>query len=92
LVTNGTVGLVRAGFEIVVFVETPFNTHATVVTVLKVLNATDAAKAAVLAVVGAFLVRHPEVANVAMVGAKRDSAVDALVAVVCDGKVKKKER
>jgi len=49
------------------------------VAVFEVCGAADATESAVVAVVGCFLVGHPEVADVAVVFAEADVAVDAAV-------------
>jgi len=53
--------------------------HSAVFAVPKVFSAADAAETAVGAVVGAFFVGHPEVADCAVIFAELDSAVDAKV-------------
>jgi hypothetical protein len=77
--TDRAVAPVLAGLAIVIAVETAVNAHTTFVAVLKVFLSAHAAKAAVGTMVGTFVGRHPQVANVAMVGTKlypaRDTAV-----------------
>lgn len=79
LLTDGTVGPVLAGLAIVIRVETAIDAHAAFVAVRKVFLPAHAAKAAVGTVVGPLFVRHPQVANTAVVGSKLDPARDAVV-------------
>ena len=80
--TDGAVGLVLAHLAIVILVEGAINAHAAIMAVLKVFRSSDAAKAAVWTVIRTFFVRHPEVANDAVVGSELNAAVDAVVSEV----------
>ena len=71
---DGTVCLVLAVLAVVVVVECTINAHATVVTVLEVFGPTDAAKATVGAMVRTLFIRHPQVADVAVVFTELDEA------------------
>ena len=80
--TNGTVGHVFATLTIVIVQEERVNAHAAVVAVAKVFPTPDATETTIRTVVRRFLVGHPEVANVAVVFTKLDTALDAMIAVV----------
>jgi hypothetical protein len=80
--TDGTIGLVLAHLAVVIVVEGAINAHAAIMAVLEILGTTDAAKTAVFAMVRTFLIGHPQVANVAVVGTKLDVAGYAVVSVV----------
>jgi hypothetical protein len=82
LLTDGAVGLVLAHLAIVILVEGAINAHAAIMAVLKVFRSSDAAKAAVWTVIRTFFVRHPEVANDAVVGPELYAAVDTVVSEV----------
>jgi hypothetical protein len=82
LLAYGTVGLVLARLAIVTAVQGLINAHSTVVTVLKVIASTDTAKATVLAMIRVLVIRHPKIANVAVISAKLDSTANTIVAVV----------
>lgn len=77
--TDGTIGLVLSVLAIVIVVQSTIDAHAAVVTVLKVFGTADTAKATVLTMVRAFLIGHPQVADVAMVGTKLDVTRNAVV-------------
>ena len=79
LLADGTVGFVLSTFAVVIGVETSVNAHSTVVTVFEILGTTDMAKAAVGAMVGSFVVGHPEVANIAVVLSQLNVTLDAIV-------------
>jgi hypothetical protein len=65
----------------VIVVQRTINAHATIVTVLEIFRTADAAKTTVRAMVRTFLIRHPQVADAAMVFTELDEACDAIVAV-----------
>lgn len=77
--TNGTVGFVFSGLAIVIVIQVLVDAHTTIVAMQKVFGATHAAEATVFTVVGTLFVRHPQVANVAMIGAELYTAVDTMV-------------
>jgi hypothetical protein len=79
---HGAVALILARLAIVIVEQALVNAHSTVVAMLKVIFSTDAAKATVFAVIGILFVRHPEVASIAVVGTKKNIAVDTVLAVV----------
>jgi hypothetical protein len=70
LLTYGTIGSILALFAIVIGEEAAINAHATFVAMQKVVGSPHSTKAAVGTVVRSLLVRHPQIANVAMVCAK----------------------
>ena len=68
--TDGAVAAIFASFAIVVIVQTLVNTHAAFVAMLEVVGPADAAESTVCTMIRSFLIRHPKVANVAMIGSK----------------------
>lgn len=78
---HGTVGFVLSTLTVVIVVQTSINAHSAVVAVLKILRPTNPAKATVIAMIGLFVVVHPQVADIAMVFTKLDFAIDTMVAV-----------
>jgi hypothetical protein len=78
---HGAVALILARLAIVIVEQALVNAHSTVVAMLKVIFTTDTAKATIFAVIGIFFVRHPEVARIAMVGTKKNTAIDTVRAV-----------
>lgn len=70
LLADGAVRPVLARLAVVVREQGPVDAHAALGAVRKALAAADAAKAALVAVVRPLLVRHPQVADAAVVGAK----------------------
>ena len=79
--THGAIGVILARLAIVVVKQLDVNAHAAIVTVTKVFTSSNTAEAAVCAMVGRFFCTHPQVANVAMVFSKRDTALFTLIAV-----------
>jgi hypothetical protein len=79
---HGAVTLILARLAIMIVVQALINAHSTRVAMLKVVFAADAAKATIFAVIGMLFVRHPEVAGMAMVVTKKNTAVDTVVAVI----------
>jgi hypothetical protein len=59
-------------------------------TVLEILGTTDAAKATIGAVVGSFVVRHPQIANVAVVVPELNIAIDTVIPVRNNNKENRK--
>lgn len=76
---DGTVGFVFSTFAVVVGVETSVDAHSTIVTMFEILGTTHAAKAAVGAMVGSFVVGHPEVANATVVLSHLNATLGAIV-------------
>jgi hypothetical protein len=70
LLTYRAIGSILALFAIVIGVETAINAHAAFVTMQKVVGSSHSTKAAIGTVVRSLLVRHPQIANIAMVRAK----------------------
>ena len=58
------------------------DTHSTILAVTKVLTPAHTAETTIRAVVGTFLVGHPQIANGTVILAKLDVTVDAFVTVV----------
>ena len=81
LLTDGTVLHVLADLAVVLSEEGGVDAHAAVVAVAEVLGSTDAAEAALGTVIGAFLGRHPQVADGAVVLSELDTAADTVVPV-----------
>jgi hypothetical protein len=79
LLTDGTVAPVLAGLAVVTFVQIPVNAHAALMAVLEVFPAPHATKAAIGTVVRRLFVRHPQVADVAVVRAKDNAAGYAVI-------------
>ncbi len=76
-----TVGFVLSALAIVVVVKRSVDAHSTIVAVLEVFRPAYSTKAAVWAVIGLFVVPHPQVADVAMVLPECNAArrIDTLV-------------
>jgi hypothetical protein len=64
------IGHVFTSFTIVVIKKKCINTHSTIVTVPEVLSTTNTTKATIGTVVRRFIIRHPQITYVAMVGTK----------------------
>jgi hypothetical protein len=79
--TDGTVGHVFAGLAIVIVKEEGIDTHTTVIAVTKVFSSTHSTKAAIATMVGRFVIGHPQIANIAMVGSKLGLTTTAEFAV-----------
>jgi hypothetical protein len=88
--TDGAVGLVLAVLAVVIVVESTIDAHSAVMTMFEVLRATDTTKAAVSTMIRAFLIGHPQIADVAMVFTKLDVARNAIVSVTEPPKTKTK--
>lgn len=84
LLANRAVAHVLAHLAVVIGEELLVYAHAAVLAVLEVLAPAHAAEAAVLAVVGTLLVGHPEVAYGAVILAKLDVAIYAVVSIIFD--------
>jgi hypothetical protein len=65
----------------VIVVEGAIDAHAAVMTVFKVLSSTNTTETAIRTMVRTFLIRHPQIADVAMVFTKLDIARNAIVSV-----------
>ena len=78
---DGAIRLVFSLFAIVFVVESLVNAHATIVAMLKVIPASHAAKSAFRTMVGLIFIRHPKIANGAMIFSKLDIALNTSVAV-----------
>jgi hypothetical protein len=65
--------------------------HATIVTVTKVLTTTDSTESTSTAMIGRFIVAHPQVTNVTMISTKPCTTRNAIVANK-NTKVKKRAR
>lgn len=79
--TDGTVGFVFSTFAIVVGVESSVDAHATIVAMFEILGPSHPAKAAICTVVRAFVVGHPEVANITVVLSELDATLGTFVSV-----------
>ena len=79
--THGTVGFIFSTFAIVICVESSVNAHATIMTVLKILGTANTTKTTIGAMVGPFVICHPEIANAAVIFSKLNSTLDAIVTV-----------
>jgi hypothetical protein len=82
--TYGAVGHVLAGLAIVIVKEEGIDTHPTVIAVTKVFSSPHSTKAAIATMVRRFVIGHPKIANVAMVGSKLGLTSTAKFAVVLD--------
>mmetsp|Transcript_10216 Transcript_10216/g.21299 ORF Transcript_10216/g.21299 Transcript_10216/m.21299 type:complete len:294 (+) Transcript_10216:281-1162(+) len=81
LLADRTVGFVLSALAIVVVVKRSIDAHSTIVAVLEVFSTAYSTKATVWAVIGLFIIPHPQVADVAMVLPECNSArrIDTLV-------------
>jgi hypothetical protein len=79
--TDGAVGLVLAVLTVVIVVEGAIDAHAAIMTVFEVLSSTNTTETAIRTMVRTFLIRHPQIADVAMVFTKLDIARNAIVSV-----------
>lgn len=79
LLAHGAVAHVLSDFAVVRIEQLPIDAHSAVLAVAEVLPAAHAAEAAVRAVVGAFFVGHPEVADGTVIFAELNVAIYAKV-------------
>jgi hypothetical protein len=77
---NRTIAHVLASLAVVIIKQKCINAHTTVIAMAKVLAPTDTTEATIVAVVRRFTRCHPQVTNVAVVLAKLNITVDAVVA------------
>jgi len=77
--TDGAVRFVLSALAVVVGVQTFVNTHSTIMAVLEIFCPSHTAETTILAVIWLFIVRHPQIADAAVIFSELDPTVDTIV-------------